>query len=207
MLDDISMGVLCSRIAMRVSRGDVTQAILREILMADPGRRVDDPGKVSTLNMCTNITMCWEQFTNYLDWFLRQPLGVVGLTTFFCSVIPDYTLLRFRMPTERQRPTRALGTEMHQDLTLWITRSSPEGQKIPPKLAPIFMPVELMLLAVNSNLFVFLFYPDDMMGRLFAFSVFTILEPSLSSQQWGLGPRYDGLNKISVNRNITRFCE
>ena len=49
------------------------------------------------------------------------------------------------------------------------------------------MPVELMLLAVNSNLFVFLFYPDDMMGRLFAFSVFTILEPSLSSQQWGLG--------------------
>nr|QJH92019.1 NADH dehydrogenase subunit 4L [Pinus strobus] len=36
------------------------------------------------------------------------------------------------------------------------------------------MPIESMLLAVNSNLSVFPVYPDDMMGQLFALSVLTV---------------------------------
>nr|BDG69855.1 NADH dehydrogenase subunit 4L [Pseudotsuga sinensis var. wilsoniana] len=36
------------------------------------------------------------------------------------------------------------------------------------------MPIESMLLAVNSNFSVFPVYPDDMMGQLFALSVLTV---------------------------------
>lgn len=51
LLDSIYVEELCSKVSIRISRGDAKQGMMREIDMADPRRRDDNPGNTLTLNI------------------------------------------------------------------------------------------------------------------------------------------------------------
>ncbi len=57
LLDSINIAVPCSRVAVRVSRGDAMQDMLRNGVIIDPRRRVDYLSMILTLNECTHCTI------------------------------------------------------------------------------------------------------------------------------------------------------